>query len=438
MQLQQLPTCVRMTFFGNPDVFIFSYYDNIMKMKKKLRAMIFAFSCLAFCLSVNLLHAATIEDARSRIQTIATYKLILASGNKDYVFTQAESSAIKSMYAELENDTYTVSTRDGSLKMLIDEYNVEDTFWPVNISGVFFDDHVKINKDVELLYSTLMERRYVPEKDMADYQRRDYEYYVMDYESKIRSGETIFYAEIHFKIQRWLKASQYRFVPEELVFYKIAKQDRKIDTIRDLPPVVWSYKPEIEYRTKREIDQDVQKIKQILYAESKGPQEEEQEPYSEKEEYKGRRAIYFTLDTFRNYDDEDDLHSSENSETDLSSFDAVLTFGLGSYAFAGLDLCFDLNEQNQKTVYSFGCLFGANIEVLNFFRPYIQTGAGVRTDDRFVLKAGAGLDIMIGHMLITGSYNYVWNNAFSSDQTKSSDRENKRYNSISVGCGITW
>ena len=62
----------------------------------------------------------------------------------------------------------------------------------------------------------------------------------------------------------------------------------------------------------------------------------------------------------------------------------------------------------------------------------------MRTDDRFVLKAGAGLDIMIGHMLITGSYNYVWNNAFSSDQTKSSDRENKRYNSVSVGCGLTW
>ena len=65
------------------------------------------------------------------------------------------------MYSELENDVYTISTRDGSLKMEVGEYDMERTLWPVSFSGTFFDKHVNLEKDIHLLYSTLMERRYV-------------------------------------------------------------------------------------------------------------------------------------------------------------------------------------------------------------------------------------------------------------------------------------
>lgn len=403
-----------------------------------IRRFIFTAFLLFSCfVTATQLHAATIKDAEARIQTIETYKLILASGNSSYVFTPEEIATINAMYAELENDVYTISTRDGSLKMDIGEYNIDRTMWPVKLSGSYFEKHVTINRDIPLLYSTLMERRYVAEKDMADYQRRDYEYYVTEYESKIRSGEDVFYAEIHFKIQRWNKPSQYRFMPEDLVLYKIAKQDRIIDTANDLTPVIWSYKPEIEYRTKKEIESDIQKTKRILYAESRqSSKDNEPEPETEEDEYKGRRAIYFSLETFK--DKSDDPNSPSISTIKLNSFDAALTFGIGNYAFAGLELCFDLNEQKKHTVYSFGGLLGGNIEVFNFFRPYIQTGFAVRTDDRFIFKAGLGLDIKIGHLLITGSFNHVWNNAFSSDKANSMDREDKAYNAFSTGIGITW
>ncbi len=414
-----------------------SYCGRIILMMRKL---IFASIIFFSILMPAHLTAATLKDAEDRIQTIETYKLILASGNSDYVFTQEEISYINSMYSELENDVYTISTRDGSLKMEVGEYDMERTLWPVSFSGTFFDRHVNLEKDIHLLYSTLMERRYVAKKDMADYQRRDYEFYVTEYETKIRAGEEIFYAEIHFRIQKWVKPSQYRFVPEELVLYKTAKQERVIDTIKDLPPVIWSYKPEIEYRTKKEIDADYQKTKRILYAESRqaSQDEENDEDLKDEEEYKGRRAIFFSLDTFRNTENKSDPDSPSISKIELNSFDAALTFGIGNYFFAGLELCFDLNDQTMQTVYSFGGLLGGSIELFSIFRPFIQTGIAVRTDDRFILKTGVGLDLLIGHILITGSCNHIWNNTFSSDKDDGMDRENKSYNSISVGFGFTW
>ncbi|MDO4506703.1 MAG: hypothetical protein Q4B64_07115 [Spirochaetales bacterium] len=388
-------------------------------------------------LMTGQLAAATLKDAEARIQTIETYKLILASGNSDYAFTQEEISRINSMYDELEKDVYTISTRDGSLNMEIGEYDIERTYWPVSFSGSYFEKHVSIEKDITLLYSTLMERRYVAEKDMADYQRRDYEFYVTEYETKIRSGEEVFHAEIHFKIQKWVKPSQYRFVPEELVLYKTAKQERVIDTIKDLPTVIWSYKPEIEYRTKKEIDADYQRTKRILYAESRqAAKNEEDEVISEEDNYTGRRAIYFSLDTFRNKGS--DPNSPSISKIELNSFDAALTFGIGNYVFAGLELCFDLNDQTKKTIYSFGGLLGGSIELFKIFRPFIQTGIAFRTDDRLVYKAGAGLDLIIGHMLITGAYNHIWNNSFSSSNEDSTEKKNQSFHSFSIGFGITW
>lgn len=412
---------------------------NCARMKKMMRKILLVAVLLSSVFfKPDQISAATIKEAEERIQTIETFKLILASGNSDYVFTPEEVSAINSMYAELENDTYTISTKDGSLKMDVGEYDIDQTMWPVKLSGSYFENHVTINRNIPMLYSTLMERKYVAEKDMADYQRRDYEYYVTEYESKIRSGEEVFYAEVHFKIQRWVKASQYRFMPEEIVFYKVAKQDRVIDTIKKLTPVIWSYKPEIEYRTKKEIDADLQKTKRTLYAESRQAEKDEQtEIEPEENKYNGRRAIYFALETFRN-NNEEDPNSPSISRIQLNSFDAALIFGIGNYVFAGLELCFDLNDQTRKTIYSFGGLLGGSVEVFNIFRPYIQTGMAVRTDDRFVFKAGAGLDLKIGHMLITGAYNHIWNNAFSSDKANLTDREDKSYNSLSIGFGFTW
>lgn len=397
---------------------------------------IFLITILFFLIILpNKLFPASIKDAEKRIQTIETYKMILASGNSNYVWEAEEKAAIKSMIDELENDVYIISTKDNSLKINIEEYDIDKTLWPINLSGSYFENKVKINENISLLYSTLMERRYVPENKMADYQRRDYEYYITDYETKIRSGIDVFYAELHFKIQKWNNPSQYRFVPEKIVLYKIAKQDRIIETIKNLSPIIWSYSPEIEYRTKKEIDADLQKTKRILYAESRQSSEEETQKET-KENDNGRRTIYFALETFKNKIK--NPNSPTISKIQLNSFDTALTFGIGNYVFAGLELCFDLNEQTKNTIYSFGGLLGGNIKLFNFIQPFIQSGIAVRTDDRTVFKIGSGIDVIVGHILITSTYNYIWSNSFSSEKSNATDRENKRYHSASIGVGLTW
>lgn len=66
---------------------------------------------------------------------------------------------------------------------------------------------------------------------MTEYQRRDYEYYINDYETRIRAGEKFFYAELTFKLTHWQGASEYRFEPVALKIYKNSKRPRAIITI---------------------------------------------------------------------------------------------------------------------------------------------------------------------------------------------------------------
>lgn len=389
-----------------------------------------------FLLLSTSLFAAPFQDAENKIQAIESYKNVLVESKKHRLLTLEETSTLNSMYRDLEETEYTVSTKDGTLSLTIGDYDFENTMWPVNVYGSFLDNDIILNRDIRLFYSTLMERQHVAEKDMADYQRRDYEFYVTEYENKIRSGEEIIYAEMHIKVQRWIKASQYRFRPTELLIYKKAKEDRIILTVKDIEPSLWIHEPAVESRSKNEIRSDQKRTKEILYAESREVDEAEEPEQTEEEHRKGRRAIYFSLETFRKEKNE---NAPQISSMDLNYFDASLTFGIGNYVFAGLEMCFDLSTRDKNSVYSFGVLAGGNIQVTNYFRPFIITGAAVRTDDRAVFKCGAGLDVTLGHLLLTGSYNYNWNNSFSSEgKTHEDDRENKRFHSVSAGIGFTW
>ncbi|MBQ0040399.1 MAG: hypothetical protein KBS64_08240 [Treponema sp.] len=398
-------------------------------MKRILTSVMTMFlSALCFC--------ATVRDAEQKITAIETYKQMVAEYHGQNPFTAEEITTLNEMYESLESEEYVVSSKLGNLEFTVGQYDIEKSMWPVQIKGNYFDGKIAIDQEIELLYSDMMERQYVPEKEMVEYQRRDYEYYVTDYENRFRAGEELIYIELHFVIQKWLKASQYRFKPTELVFYKISKTDRVILSNKKLTAEFFSYEPAIEYRNKKELNADNQKVKRILVTESRQATATPTATVKEETSSSGRRAVYFSLETFV---DNKNSKITDISTLQLDSFDAALTFGIGNVFFAGLELCFDVANQDRNSVYSFGGLAGASIEIAKIFRPFICAGAAVRTDDRSVLKAGIGSDIKISHILLTSTYCYNWNHAFDSNKEAFiTDREDRSYHSLTVGIGLTW
>lgn len=391
---------------------------------------------LAVLLSVtSLSYAASYKLAESRIREIEDYKAEIADSKHNPLFSSEENLHLANLYSQLEKDEYTISTRDGSLAYSVDEYDIEETLWPVKISAELFDGNIKINHEIDLLYSNMMERQYLNVDKMTEYQRRDYEYYVTSYENKFKAGEEQIHIELTFKIQHWNKASQYRFKPVKITVWKIAKKDRIILTQEDMNAETWISEPAIDVRTKKEIDADNTRTKTILYGETRTANKKDEPKEMNYEKKRGRRAIVLSLSNW-----EEQLNTQElTSGIPLSSFDASLTFGFGNIAFGGLEISFDLTDREKKSAYAFGGIVGASIEFANLLRPYVAGGIAARTDDRIVMKVGAGMDVKMSHLLLNFAYFYNWNNTIgnSSDRPEE-DGGNRRYHSLSAGIGFTW
>lgn len=395
------------------------------KMKKILGLCLFAFFIHnGFCAGPT--------DAEDLVKTAETYKTIVLTENKGQPFTAEENSFLKDIYDNLEKEIFTASTRDGTLKCTVGEYDMEEALWPLRIEGSFFDGFIQIDQEIELLYSMMMERDFIPEKNMTEYQRRDYEYYVTEYENKFRSGEEAIYIELDFSIQHWIKPSQYRFKPIELRIFKIAKTNREIYSRKDMNIDFWICEPNTEYRSQKEIDADMQKAKKTTYAENRAKEREKEEDHHQEEKIDhGRRAVYFSLETFREHLGFNEI---DISKLTLNTFDAALTFGLGKYFFLGAELCFDVEHIN-KSNYSFGLLAGAGIKFAKVLRPYIISGAAFGTDDKARFKAGGGLDFVIGHLMLTAGYAFNWNKTFGNHEN---DDTRDKFHSIAFGIGFCW
>lgn len=382
----------------------------------------------------GIAHASSHKVAENRIKEIEAFKSILVGTKNGEPFSPEEMLHINSLYSQLEKDEYSVSTRDGSLSYSVDEYDIEETLWPVRISAELFDGNIKIDEEISLLYSNMMERQYILLSKMTEYQRRDYEYSVSEYENKFRAGKEQIHIEVIFKIQHWNKASQYRFKPEKIVVWKIAKKDRIILSLENMNAETWTCTPAVEFRTRKEIESDSKRTKKILYAESRASKEKEPKE-KEYEKKSGRRAIVFSLSTWNEGLDSQEL----KQEMTLSSFDASLTFGFGKIAFGGIELSFDLTDRAKQSEYAFGGIVGASIEVADFLRPYLAGGIGARTDDRIIFKTGAGIDFKMNHLLLNFAYFYNWNNTIGSSSERPAQEDgNKKYHSFSTGIGFTW
>ncbi len=384
---------------------------------------------LALGIFLSPAFSAELKDFEDRIQTIEDLKQI-----------NADSSIIRSIYDELEKDTYTVSSLSKDLKVYVDSYNLAKTMWPVNIHGEFLDKTLVIDWDIELLYSAMMEKKYVPESEMTEYQRHDYEYYVNDYENRFRAGEELIYVEIEFSVHRWNGPSEYRIKPISLAVYRIARKNREIFRMDcDGKEQLFSMDPAIEFRTEGEIRKDRKAIKKLLAKEEAERKEKRKNRRrnEESEKFSGRRSFYIYTDTEVENLADFDLNARTLM---MDNIGAVLTWGFGKYVFGGIEMTFDTNSFEKTAIYNFGFSGGINYTILGTLRPYLEAGVGLRTDDRCIWKAGAGLDVIFGRIMITSGWNYKLNKVIpgSRDVYVDDDRRNRNYHSLNFGVGLTW
>lgn len=379
------------------------------------------------------LSAATLKDAQDRLAAIEEFKDGILMSSTDGFFSDDEMDALGLLYQVLEGEEYTVNSLDGEIDFSIGDYSLLETKWPSEIRGLFFDRKINYERSVDIMYSDAMEKKYVPEPEMTEYQRRDYEYYINDYETRIRSGEKFFYAELTFKLTHWQGPCEYRFEPVSLKIYKNSRRPRAIITINETQSKeLFIFREEKEFRTEKQAERNSARIKKILKEESKSATQEKPRKKSRLAEQKGRRAFYLSAET--------STGNIDFSTTDFSSYTidnmyGILTLGLGKFIFAGISAGIDMASLNDVPIYSFGGILGPSLSIGNNLRPYGQASVYARTDDHVVFKTGAGIDLKLGKFMLNIEYSYNWSNNVNSSIK---DEETETFGSYTAGIGFTW
>ena len=77
-------------------------------------------------LTSSFIFAASVKTAEEKIASIELYKQVVASSKNGQSFSADEISTINSMYADLEKEEYTASTKDGNMNYVVEEYDNYD------------------------------------------------------------------------------------------------------------------------------------------------------------------------------------------------------------------------------------------------------------------------------------------------------------------------
>ena len=376
-----------------------------------------------------LLFAATLRDAEERLEAIEGLKAAILADKEEKVFSDEQMEALALLYQVLEADEYTASSLEGDLVFSVSEYDLKNTCWHSVTVASFFAEHFFFEREIDILYSDAMEKKYVPEESMTEYQRRDYEYYVNEYEGQLQAGETLFYAELTFKLTHWRGAAEYRFEPVSFKIIKNARTPRAIISSNEKgKKELFVAADTQENRSASQIAANEQRVQAIEKSEKQSATQEakaKKRKALEIDEQKGRRTIYLSADT-----ESEDLAFQYVT---LNNVWANLTVGLGKFLFAGVALGIDLDSIDDTVIYSFGGLVGANVNFVNIVRPYFVSGIAARTDDRVVIKLGTGVDLMVSRFFINSEWSYNWSNALDTTADV-----NTRYHSITAGFGVTW
>ncbi len=397
-------------------------------MKKTLLFLLILISSRIFF--IEKAFSASLKEAEERLLAIKNFKEETLDERQGEPFSDEEIKALNILYEILESEEYTASSLNGELGFSVGKYNVREMEWTAEIKGNFFDGGFNYERSVDILYSTAMEKKHVAEEDMSEHQRRNYENFVIDYEDRLQSGETVFFAELSFKLTHWQGSNEYRIEPGELKIYKKARKSREIISIDEKESIsFFTFGEEREYRSKEQIKKDTSRVKRLLHSEAKKKKNEKKQREKKAVQQKGRRAFFISAET-----SQDNINFSDTSIFSIVDIYGTLTWGFGRFIFAGLSIGVDIEDtENDDSAYSFGGLLGANLNLGRYFRPFIAGEFLARTDDRVILKGGIGTDFMIGHFMLTAGYNLNWDKNLDS-----SNGETHVYNSYYVGLGFTW
>ncbi len=379
-----------------------------------------------------------VVDHIEELKTELSY-IIAKADNSDSSQKRHLRHELYTAYLELEKTVFHENSEDKEFLFKLDSFDTETQSWPLTVKKDIFRNYGILNQTVLIPYNVFTGKKFVSAEKMTLRQKEDYEETVNNADQLFNDNANSFFADFSFKLIKWDEASQYRFIPQSLSIYFIHGSTKThLVTLQSdsLETKTFTVFPQVEVRNETQIKSDRQKNAALLAREKSAPAE----PVKEKKpavSQKGRRTFYINLDSQREKIKAEDF---KYKNIQLSTASGILTFGLGKYAFGGVSFGYDLDSINTTSIYEFGLLTGANLNLTNFIRPYIEAGAGLTTGNRLFAKAGAGCDLTFGHFMLTAAYDYhiryKWASVLEDGLTVPSERKN--YHSFSIGMGVTW
>ncbi|MCR5218535.1 hypothetical protein [Treponema sp.] len=388
-------------------------------------------------LLLNILFSLNAQTPEAYIEYIEKIKVEInqekASGESTTRALRQLRSELSDIYESFESQKYTNSTYDNTLKMSVINYDKVKQGWTFVFSADIAGRKKLFNQKICIPYSVFTGKKFTPVEKMTEHQKEDYEYSVEIYNDLLMNSGIILSARLSYSFKKWAAASEYRFCPDLLVLYE---NQNGIDkpliflSSRDLSSVMFTVKPQVEVRSDFQIKADYEKCQALLEAESDNglAENNNEEEDSEESIQAGRRAFYLDV---------------ELKEKEPVFVRGTLTWAIGTYAFAGATIGYDLTSMENNSVYDFGAVLGFNACITKLFRPFVIGVADISTDNHLTLKPGAGLDFKIGHLMFTAvaNYNFDWNLTPVINNVVNasfSDIEREDYVTFSFGMGVTW
>ena len=384
------------------------------------------------------------ETVLNRIEDMKSYIL------KNPQEKEARKYDMETLYKILESQTYTASSKEGNLIFEVGDYDTKNQCWPVDVKFKFENSEDMWSTHCNLLYSDVLIKTFISDKQMTESQRNTYQFNVEYYDKLIRENK-ILYAELEYKIHHWKAAGEYRFEPLNLKIFKFEKNAQLIYSADylNLRKSFFYIIPSIEIRNEDEILVDYMRIEQIISLEQEEQQKLNQKLLSQaidsgeielpKPIQRKRNSIYFSADT----------HFSDFSFSDfdfskpISNIQADFSVGMNRFMFLGAQASYDLSSLNLSPAYTAGATFGLNVNLGRFIRPFVYSGGLYSSDSKLLVKLGGGFDFIFGIFMLnlSGAYNLKYDILSLSFQKESFEQvffNPQKSICISAGLGFTW
>lgn len=377
-----------------------------------------------------------IEDMKSFIESHPSEKL-------------ARKYDMETLYQILESQTYTASSKDNSLLFEVGDYDTKNQCWPVELKFKFENSDEVWSTKCNLLYSDVLIKTFISDKQMTERQRNEYEFNVNYYDNLIRENK-ILYAELTYKIRHWKAASEYRFEPISLKIYKFERNAQIVYSAdyTNLKKTYFYILPAIEIRDDSEKLLDDLRIEQIISYEEEEQrqlnlqmaiQNQQDSPVVEKPVHRKRNSFYLTAIS----NVSDFTFSDFNISQPVSFVQADFTLGLNKFMFLGAQASYDLSSVNASPVYEAGADLGFNVNLGQHIRPFVCAAALYTSDQNLKAKLGGGFDFIFGVFMLNLGYSYNFKfdiqSIVSSSSTFAQSFTNPTTNmSFSAGLGFTW